>query len=59
MKKYSNRMVIESLGLPMFENIKTLSEETRLSEKLVFFLTRADAKGRYKQFEIKKKRWNK
>lgn len=48
-------MVIESLGLPMFENIKTLSEETRLSEKLVFFLTRADAKGRYKQFEIKKR----
>ena len=29
-------MVIESLGLPMFEDIETLAEETRLTEKLLF-----------------------
>ena len=27
-------MVIESLGLPMFEDIETLAEETRLTEKI-------------------------
>ena len=48
-------MVIESLGLPMFEDIETLAEETRLTEKLVFFITKEDAKGRYKKFYIPKK----
>ena len=48
-------MVIESLGLPMFEDIETLAEETRLTEKLVFFITKEDAKGRYKKFYISKK----
>lgn len=48
-------MVIESLGLPMFEDIETLAEETRLTEKLVFFLTKEDARGRYKKFYIPKK----
>ena len=33
-------MVIESLVLPMFEDIETLAEETRLTEKLVFFITK-------------------
>ena len=37
-------MVIESLGLPMFEDIETLAEETRLTEKLVFFITKEDVK---------------
>lgn len=55
MKKYNNKMVIESLGLPMFEDIETLAEETRLTEKLVFFITKEDAKGRYKKFYIPKK----
>ena len=45
-------MVIESLGLPMFEDVETLAEEIRLTEKLVFFLTEEDAKGRYKKFYI-------
>ena len=48
-------MVIESLGLPMFDDIETLAEETRLTEKLVFFLTEEEAKGRYKKFYIPKK----
>lgn len=49
-------MVIESLGLPMFEDIETLAEETRLTEKLVFFITKEDAKGRYKKFYNPEKR---
>lgn len=49
-------MVIESLGLPMFEDIETLAEETRLTEKLVFFITKEDAKGRYKNFISRKRR---
>ena len=39
----------------MFEDIETLAEEIRLTEKLVFFLTEEDAKGRYKKFYIPKK----
>ena len=48
-------MVIESLGLPMFENIETLAEEIRLTEKLVYFLTKEDAEGRYVKFCVPKK----
>ena len=44
MKKYNNKMEIESLGLPMFDDIETLAEETRLTEKLVFFLTEEEAR---------------
>lgn len=40
MKIYSNKMVLESLRLPLFEDIETLSEETRLTEKLIYFLTK-------------------
>ena len=32
LKKYNNKMVIESLGLPMFEDIETLAEEIRLTD---------------------------
>ncbi len=39
----------------MFENIETLAEETRLTEKLVYFLTKEDADGRYVTFNIPKK----
>lgn len=48
-------MVIESLGLPMFENIETLAEATRLTEKLIYFLTKENAEGRYITFTIPKK----
>lgn len=48
-------MVLESLKLPMFDSIETLSEEARLTEKLVYFLTKEDAKGRYQTFGIPKR----
>lgn len=48
-------MVLESLGLPLFENIETLAEETRLTEKLIYFLSKEDAEGRYISFKIPKK----
>ena len=48
-------MVIESLGLPMFDDIETLAKETRLTEKLVYFLTSETAEGRYHKFCIPKK----
>ncbi len=48
-------MVIESLGLPLFEDIESLAEETRLTGKLLYFLTKDDAAGRYKSFSIPKK----
>lgn len=48
-------MVLESLRLPLFEDIETLSEETRLTEKLIYFLTKKDAEGRYKTFYVAKR----
>lgn len=48
-------MVLESLRLPLFEDIETLSEETRLTEKLIYFLTKKDVEGRYKTFYVAKR----
>lgn len=48
-------MVIESLGLPSFSDVETLAEELRLSEKLLYYLTKEDAEGRYETFYISKK----
>ena len=48
-------MVLESLGLPMFQDISTLAEVTRLTEKLLYFLSKENAEGRYVSFKIKKK----
>lgn len=48
-------MVLESLNLPSFSDIETLAEATRLTEKLIYFLTKEDAEGRYKRFYIAKK----
>lgn len=48
-------MVLESLGLPSFSDVETLSEAIRLSEKLIYFLTKEDADGRYNKFYISKK----
>ena len=48
MKKYSNKTVIESLGLPMLTCFDDLVKELSLSRKLVYWLTKEDAKGRYK-----------
>lgn len=55
MKKYINKRLLESIGLPVFEDISSLAEVTRLSEKLIYFLTKEDASGRYKTFKIPKK----
>lgn len=48
-------MILESLGLPIFQDIETLAEATRLTEKLVYFLSQEDAKGRYVSFKIPKR----
>lgn len=55
MKKYSNKTVIESLGLPMLTCFDDLVKELSLSGKLVYWLTKQDAEGRYKAFFIEKK----
>ena len=56
MKKYSNKTVIESLGLPMLTCFDDLVKELSLSGKLVYWLTKQDAEGRYKTFFIGKKK---
>lgn len=48
-------MILESLGLPIFQDVETMAEATRLTEKLVCFLSKEDAEGRYVSFEIPKK----
>lgn len=58
MKKYSNKTVIESLELPMLTCFDDLVKELRLSGKLVYWLTKEDAKGKYKTFFISKKDGN-
>jgi len=55
MKKYSNKTVIESLGLPMLTCFDDLVKELSLSGKLVYWLTKQDAEGRYKTFYVEKK----
>lgn len=55
MNKYSNTAVIESLGLPMLACFNDLVRELSLSGKLVYWLTKRDAEGRYKTFYVKKK----
>ena len=51
-------MVLESLELQMFEDVLTLAESTRLTEKLIYFLSKEDAEGRYVTFKIPKKDGN-
>lgn len=55
MRKYSNKTVIDSLGLPMLTCFDDLVKELSLSGKLVYWLTKQDAEGRYKTFFIDKK----
>ena len=54
MKKYSNKTVIESLELPILTCFDDLVKELSLSGKLVYWLTKQDAEGRYKTFFIPK-----
>lgn len=42
----------------MFQDISTLAEVTRLTEKLLYFLSKENAEGRYVSFKIKKKDGN-
>ena len=55
MKKYSNKTVIESLGLPMLTCFDDLVKELSLSGKLVYWLTKQDAEEDTKLFLLKKK----
>jgi len=55
MKKYSNRSLLTSLELPMITDVESLGQHLRLSEKLVYFLTKEDAVGKYKIFKIPKR----
>ena len=56
MNKYSNKIVIESLGLPMLTCFDDLVKEVSLSEKLVYWLTKRDAEGRLKKRMVIKER---
>ena len=54
MKEYSNKTVIDSLGLPMMTCFDDLTERLRLSPKLVYWLT-SDFPSRYHEFKIPKR----
>ena len=54
MKKSSNKVVIDSLGLPMITNFEDLVMNLHLNGKLVYWLTSEDEK-RYKTYYIEKK----
>ena len=55
MKKYSNGKLLTSMGLPTITDIKSLSQQLKLSEKLVYFYTNEDADNKYDVFKIPKK----
>ena len=54
MKKYSNKVIIASLDLPMLTCFDDIVKELRLSGKLVYWLTKEEAEGKYKTFFIAK-----
>lgn len=53
MKEYSNKTVIDSLGLPMMTCFEDLTKHLRLSPNLVYWLT-SDSPNRYRVFRIPK-----
>lgn len=53
MKKYSNKAVIDSLGIPMMTSFDDFLENLRLSAKLLHWLS-SDAKERYQVFYMPK-----
>ena len=55
MKEYNNKMVLESLGLPMFQDISTLAEVTRLTEKLLYFYLKKTQKVDMFLLKLKRK----
>lgn len=48
-------MVLESLGLPMFQDISTLAEVTRLTEKLLYFYLKKTQKVDMFLLKLKRK----
>lgn len=55
MKEYSNKVIIDSLNLPMLTCFDDIVQEVRLSGKLVYWLTKEEADRKYKTFFIDKK----
>lgn len=55
MKKNSNKIVIESLGLPLLNDFDDLVKKLGLSPQLVYCLTRYKSKEKYHTFFIDKK----
>lgn len=55
MKKYSNKVILESLELPVLTCFDDFVKEVRLSEKIVYWLTKEGTDGKYKTFYIDKK----
>lgn len=54
MKKYSNKAIIDSLGLPMMTSFEDLSQNLRLSPQLTHWLSSDDEK-KYEIFHVPKK----
>ncbi len=54
MKKYSNKAVIDSLGLPMMTDFDDLVKCLRLSPQLVYWVT-SESQDKYQIFKIPKK----
>lgn len=55
MKHYSNRVIIDSLNLPVLTCFEDIVKEVRLDANLIYWLTKRDAYGKYKTFYIDKK----
>ncbi len=55
MKSYSNRVIIDSLNLPMLTCFDDIVKEVRLEANLVYWLTKKDAYKKYRTFYIAKR----
>lgn len=55
MKRYYSKVIIDSLNLPMLTCFEDIVKEVRLDAKLIYWLTKKDARGKYKTFYIDKK----
>ena len=51
----NNDVLLNTLGIPGIADIKTLADEVKLSERLVYYLSNDNSKGRYRDFEIPKR----
>jgi RNA-directed DNA polymerase len=55
MKNYSNKYILDSLNLPIFEDFYNLAQQIRISQKLLYVLTNANNLEKYHTFLIPKK----